>query len=73
MHDFPDLPLQPQELDTLWTLYALLCFYIDTFDVYVNSVNFDVSFKESNASLWCNQTLESQLTSGISTTPLTFS
>lgn len=69
MHDFPALSSQPQELDTLGSLSASLCFYIDcTFGVYINSVRFDVSPKGtfSNASLWCNRTLESQLTSGIS-------
>lgn len=53
----------------LVTLCALLCFYIgDVFDIYMNSVNFNVSPKGifSIASLWCNQTLKSQLISGIS-------
>lgn len=44
MHDFPVLPSQPQELDTLGTLCASLCFYIsDTFDAHMNNVNIDVS------------------------------
>lgn len=69
MHDFPALLSQPQELDMLGTLQALLCFYIeDIFDVHINSVNFDASPKGifSNTSLGCNWTLESWLTSGIS-------
>lgn len=69
MHDFPALPSQPQELNTLGTLHASLCFYIDcTPDIYTNSINFDVSPKgiSSNASPWCNWTLKSQLASGMS-------
>lgn len=69
MHDFPALLLQPQELDTLGALPALLCFYIyDTLDIHMSRVNFDVSPERifSNISLWCNWTLESWLTSGIS-------
>lgn len=69
MCGFPALLSQPEELDTLGTLCPSLCFYTDdTFNFHMNSVNFDVSPKGmfSNASLWCNRTLESRLTSSIS-------
>ncbi|XP_064512513.1 uncharacterized protein LOC135414988 [Pseudopipra pipra] len=67
MHNFPALPIQPQELDILGTLTATRCFYLNyTSGTKVNEGGVDIFPRDiyRNASAWCNETLQNQFIPG---------